>query len=248
MKKKVSFVFTTMLFMAVSVSPIYAAEGHHGHSHNNNGALLGDVLEVKEKLPGEVAPYVGEAVYEHENVSLRLADIVVNVTSPLDQSWRSTYTDYYNQANNAVERADDGLSSEFGINFLSVAQPHWSSSSTTSSALLNEARNEHGLNYAGSKKADVMIAFSGRTPSDNSGITGIATLGNAYSAVFDNGYSTNAETTQHEAGHMYGLRHDQDESGSNYGGSCVMTATGFGFIDRFDAGHRADWAAAKNKY
>lgn len=141
------------------------------------------------------------------------------------------------------------MKEQFGINFLSVAQPLWQSSSTTSSGLLNDARNKHGSTYNGNQKADIMIAFSGLKPSDNSNIAGIATLGNPYSTIFDNGYSTNAETTQHEAGHMYGLRHDEEESGSNYvGKTCVMTAVGFGFIDRFCKGHHADWYAARNEY
>lgn len=246
MKKKLAILFASLLLL-VSASPMYAA-GHSGHDHDINAAV-NNTLEVKLKIPGQAVPYVGEAIFEYDRPAFRMASITVNVTSPVDQKWRSTYQNYAYEANRVVTRAGTALKEQFGINFLSVAQPLWQSSSTTSSGLLNDARNKHGLTYNGNQKADIMIAFSGLKPSDNSNIAGIATLGNPYSTIFDNGYSTNAETTQHEAGHMYGLRHDEEESGSNYDGkNCVMTAVGFGFIDRFCKGHHADWYAARNKY
>lgn len=201
-------------------------------------------VQVKRKLPNETfkAFYVGEPVYEHENPAVRLASIDVDVTSPCDDEWRNAYSNYAYQANRAVERADDELYSEFGIDFYSVSQPIWSSSSTTSEALLEEAFDEHGLTYDDTETADIMIAFSGETPSDDSSITGVTYFSYPYSTIFDNGYSMNAETTQHEAGHMYALNHCEDESGSEYDGSnCVMTEAGFGHIGDFCDGHYDDW-------
>lgn len=181
--------------------------------------------------------------------AVMLASVTVNVSSPCDDEWRSTYTSYAYEANRAVERADDELGVEFGIDFRSVAQPIWSSSNTTSSGLLSEAKSEHGLTYSGSKTVDVMIAFSGVTPSDNSNITGVAYRSQPYTTIFDNGYSTNAETTQHESGHMYGMRHCEEEPGTGYDGSnCVMTAYGFGYIGSFCDGHYDDWDARSNWY
>lgn len=247
MTKRISVVFAMVLLLTFSANPVFAGSHQDGHSHDLHEHEFNDVTAVKQKVPGEVVPYVGEAIFEHEMPALRLADVIVEVTSPIDAQWRNTYTDYYFEANRAVERADDALIEEFGINFLSVAQPHWTSTSGNSSTILNNARNNHGLTYDGNKTADVMIAFSGRAPSDST-TAGRATINNAYSVIFDNGYDTNAETTQHEAGHMYGLRHDEDMTGSEYDGTdCVMTAVGFGFIDRFCDGHHRDWSAASRK-
>jgi len=114
---------------------------------------------------------------------------------------------------------------------------------------LTEAYSEHGLTYNSSKTADIMIAFSGVTPSDNSNTTGIGFVGTPGCVIFDNGYSTNAETVQHEVGHNYGLNHCQDETGSEYGDSdCVMTEVGFGYIGEFCTGHHDEWEDNKYKY
>lgn len=210
-----------------------------------------DKVLTKIKSPTDTLKIfdVGEPVYEHENPVVKLASVTVNVTSPCDEEWRASYSNWSYQANRAVERADDELDRRFGIDFYSVAQPLWSSSNTTSNGLLSEARSKHGLTYNSSQTADLMIAFSGVTPTNNSLITGSAYVSQPYTTIFDNGFSMNAETVQHEAGHMYGALHCHDESGSGYDGSdCVMTAEGFGNIDRFCNGHRRDWDVRSSWY
>lgn len=191
---------------------------------------------------------ISAPVYEHKSPSVRRTIYVVYVTSPCDDEWRSKYSSYMYEAGRTVERADDELYNKFGIDLYSVAQFPWDSSNTTSSNLLWEARSEHGLTYNGNLTAEMMIAFSGVSPSDDSNITGVGYMNQPYLIVFDNGYSMNAETTQHECGHTYGLAHCEDE-GSGYGDKgCVMTAVGFGHIGTFCTGHENEWSSSSNKY
>lgn len=216
----------------------------------DDSSSLVESVHAKLKLPNETsANNVSEPKYEHNNPNVRRTIYVVYVTSPCDDEWRSKYSSYMYEAGRTVERADDMLYDEFGIDLYSVAQFPWTSSSTTSSGLLDEAKSNHGLTYNGSLTAEMMIAFSGVTPSDDPYITGIANVGAPYLVVFDNGYDINAETTQHEVGHTYSLMHCESEIGSSYGDKdCVMTSVGFGYIDKLCTGHYTEWENNANKY
>lgn len=246
--KRMSLLFTGVILVIGLCIWVTNAPSTQEKDKSNPAAM-----EITQKLKYEYESSdmyeVSEPLYEHEAPSVRRTIYVVYVTSPCDDEWRSQYASYMYEAGRTVERADDELYNEFGIDLYSVAQFPWSSSSTTSSGLLNEAYSEHGLTYNGNQTAEMMIAFSGVTPSDNSNITGVAYVGLPYLVVFDNGYSMNSETLQHECGHTYGLNHCESEAGSSYGDSaCVMTAYGFGNIDQFCTGHYAEWANCANTY
>lgn len=181
---------------------------------------------------------VGEPVWE-DTVTSRAATIAVNITSPCDQSFRSRYSNYAYEANRVVERADDYLSQQFGIDFRSVAQPVWTSSGSSAEAILDSAKDKFGLTYNGTKSADIMMAFSGTKFGTT---TGIAYVGAPYGCMFDSGYDQNAKSCQHEFGHTYGLRH---HTGSD---SCVMKQGGPEYIDHLCSTHKNQWNNAKNKY
>lgn len=91
--------------------------------------------------------YIPKAINDMCNVAVtRSATISVPVTSPCDQKWRKKYPDNWMwQANRAVTRADDELTSRYGIYYYSVSQKIWNSSSTDSTALVKEAKKEWGL-------------------------------------------------------------------------------------------------------
>ena len=86
-----------------------------------------------------------EPNWEDSQVLSRAASINVNIQSPLESSWRSRYSDYYYQANRVVERIDDYLAKQFGIDFYSASQPNWSAGNTgNSGSVLADATNNVG--------------------------------------------------------------------------------------------------------
>ncbi len=186
---------------------------------------------------------VGEPVWE-DSVTSRAATISVSVTSPCDQRYRSQYSDYEYAANKVVERADDYIYKKFGIDFTSVAQPIWTSSGGNPTEMVEDARIKFGLTYNGNKTADLMMAFCGTLFQNSSGqlTLGMGAIGKPYACVFNDGYSQNAKTCQHEAGHTYGL---YDHTGS---GTCVMKQGGPDDIDTLCTSHETQWRSSKNKY
>ena len=58
-----------------------------------------------------------EPRYEDSLVTSKALTINVDINSPLESDWRNTYSNYYYEANRIVEKVDDYLSDEFGIDF-----------------------------------------------------------------------------------------------------------------------------------
>ena len=183
--------------------------------------------------------YIPKNINEFCNSQItRSASIAVPVTSPCDQKWRSKYPDNWMwQANRAITRADDELTSRYGIYFYSVSQKMWDSSGTTSDSLVKEAKSEWGLKDG----AKLMIAFTGRKMSDGT-MGQVSEIGKPYVIIINNGYNDNAETVQHEVGHCYGLKHRENDP------NCVMTAIGMGHIGQICSTHNNTWNKNKNKY
>jgi hypothetical protein len=177
---------------------------------------------------------IGEPLIENPSA---FATVVVGVVSPCDQNWRTRYSDWQYEANRAVERADDSLHTNFGIDYQSVAQREWNSGTLTSTYdLVRDARSQYGL----SNNADIMVAFSGK---DGGGTAGeVYAIGDPHSVIMDLGYTYNAETVQHETGHSYTLRHI---AGDN---NCVMTTSGFGHIDTFCSTHFTQWNDESSRF
>ena len=67
-----------------------------------------------------------EPRYEDSLVTSKALTINVDINSLLESDWRNTYSNYYYEANRIVEKVDDYLSDEFGIDFYTKSQPHWS--------------------------------------------------------------------------------------------------------------------------
>lgn len=187
---------------------------------------LHDYVPTKEEMNFLAEPYLS-----------RSTTIWVPVTSPCDQAWRNIYPNNWMwQANRAITNADNMLSNKFGIEFYSVAQKYWDSSSYSAEGLVAEAKNEWGLTNG----ASLMIAFTGKNDGNTMGI--VDAIGDPYVLILDHQYEYNRETVQHEVGHAYGLRH---RSGDN---NCVMTAVGMGHIDTICSTHEQQWRNNKNKY
>lgn len=181
-----------------------------------------------------------EPNWEDSHVLSRAASINVNVQSPLEDSWRSRYSDYYYEANKVVERIDDYLAKQFGIDFYSASQPNWSAGNT------NNANNalENATNQVGKGNADLMIAFAGPVADTGSSVTfGVAYLNQPYALVFDHSYTQNCKSAQHEVGHTYGLEHCTD--------NCVMKQgwdQNWSLFEHLCSAHNSQWSSAKNKY
>lgn len=203
-------------------------------------AKKGDIIVCNDEGARSILLPVGEPVYERSTVFSRAALFTVKITSPCDEEFRATFPNYGYEANRIIERVDDYLAREFGINFVSVAQPEWSSSSTSVNGLIYEAMNEHGLTYNGGSQADIMMAFSDGL----SGYTyGVATVGYPYGVIFHSNYNQNAKSCQHEFGHTYGLGHHTTS------GDCVMRqGSDTTQIDHLCPSHYNQWNGAKHKY
>lgn len=181
-----------------------------------------------------------EPNWEDSSVISRASSIQVNVQSPLETSWRNSYSDYYYQANRVVERIDDYLASKFGIDFYSTSQPHWSTKTTSSSSsVLSDATNN-----VGKGSADLMIAFAGSLVDTSTSATfGVAYVGQPYALVFDHSYTQNCKSAQHEVGHTYGLQHCTS--------TCVMKQgwdNSWSLFEHLCSSHNSQWNSAKNKY
>lgn len=189
---------------------------------------------------------VGAPVDESLSPLSRAATVLVYVTSPCDAEFRAKYpSSWAYQANAAVERADDGLYDLYGIDYLSVSQQSWSSSGSTMSALLTNAKTSCGLTYNGNLTADLMIAFTGKTTTDR--YIGLANVSAPYALIKDGGYDQNAACVQHETGHTYGCSHADKKWDTDT--ECIMYKyLTLENIDTFCADHDAVMQSHKNDY
>jgi len=172
--------------------------------------------------------------------------VVVYINEPCDEEWRARYgANWMYWANYAVEVADDYLYQQFGIDYYSVAQNIWYSSSTTPSALLVEADQEVGRTNG----ADIMVAFTGQTYGSTLGV-GYINYGG--SLIFDYRSSWNGITVRHETGHNYGLAQWPPTDGSYHctRSTCLMCPTRSGLTGNTTlcADHRSEWFNKRLRY
>jgi len=238
MAKRVLALFVSVLLITSLSVPAFAAD-----SKGELTICTGEQMNLKATplLPNS------EPRYEDLQINSLVASISVNVTEPCDQLFRDTYSSYAYEANRTVERTDDYLYDEFGIDFTSVAQPLWTSpDSTDPQTLIDDAIADHGLTYNGTQTADIMMAFSGADAvSGSSTVFGVTYTGDPYACMFDNGYTQNCKSCQHEFGHTYGLGH---HTGT---GACVMKQGWDLNWDNFEhlcTTHWDAWDDAKNNY
>ncbi len=173
-----------------------------------------------------------------EPIGVRLASITVYINEPCDEEWRNDYpSTWAYRADNAIEWADNKLYDWFGIDYISVAQNQWSSSSTTDSALLQEAIDDIGKTNG----ADIMVAFTGQNVS---GSAGLGRIGSGFSLVEDNGSTNNGIIARHETGHNYGLRHCDE------GTQCLMVEDRgmYTYYDQLCSTHNTQWDNNKNDF
>lgn len=163
------------------------------------------------------------------------AGVTINIISPCDEEWRNRYSNSWMwEVNQAVEGADDYLTSQFGINYLCVAQNYWTSPNGYNySQLLNDAISKLGLGSNG----EIMIAFSAQT----NVVGGVGKTSQPYCLVFDQGRNANIHVTQHETGHCYGLSHCPENT------ACLMSiGNNYRFSNQLCSSHHSQWSA--NRY
>lgn len=237
MIKKIFALFVSVLLITSLSVPAFAID-----SKGKAVICTGEAMNLKAMplLPNS------EPRYEDSQINYLVASIGVNVTEPCDQLFREIYSSYAYEANRIVEKTDDYLSDEFGIDFTSVSQPLWTSpDSTVPGTLLNDAITDHGLTYNKSLTADIMMAFSGANTTTSTSTTfGITSALNApYACIFDHDYNQNAKSCQHEFGHTYGLGHCSD--------TCVMKQgwdLNWTLFEHLCTDHWDDWDTAKSNY
>ena len=236
MKKKiVSIMLTMAVIMATNITAFAAEESPI------------EELEICYQSPINTCENfdVGEPIDESLMPRARAATITVKVTSPCDVEFRNNYSDWAYQANRALERADDGLYALYGIDYQSVAQIYWTSSGSTMEELLDDAKTKHGLNYEGSKTADLMAAFTGKTV--ESGVLGVAYTSIPYALIKDGGYDQNAACAQHETSHTYGCSHQGSQWDNDT--SCIMYRyLRTNNIDKFCTSHDSVMDSNKDRY
>lgn len=140
MKKIVSLLLAGTLMASLSVPALAVTSDTLGEAEyyvqqgtwteedqlKSSGVVLGDSFEEGDFCiqtgiwdENDASPKLGlpntEPRYEDSVVTSRALTINVDVNSPLEEEWRSTYSSYYYEANRIVEKVDDYLYDEFGI-------------------------------------------------------------------------------------------------------------------------------------
>lgn len=187
-----------------------------------------------------------EPRYEDAFLTSKALTINVDINSPLESQWRNTYSGYYYEANRIVEKVDDYLNDEFGIDFYSVNQPLWSFSTSSTGITAVQAALDDAIDNYGTGTGDLMIAFAGPIgDSGSSAIFGATYRDYPYCILLDHDYYQNCKSTQHEVGHAYGL----DECSSS--SACVMRQgadTNWNLFNHLCSTHRTEWDNAKQNY
>ncbi len=187
-----------------------------------------------------------EPRYEDSTITSRALTINVDINSPLEAEWRNTYSSYYYEANRIIEKVDDYLNDEFGIDFYTKSQPHWSFSTSSTGKTAVKAALDDAIDSHGTGSADLMIAFAGPIGDVGSNaIFGATYKGNPYCILLDHDYYQNCKSTQHEVGHAYGL--DECTSSS----ACVMrqgSDTSWNWFNHLCSADHTRWDNAKDNY
>ena len=263
-----AFITSCLLIACVSAAPVSATEVTEHDEYvliecgTNEDPLQNDASVVNMNALKTIACGTTDAPPTNSTLSLpaqeprwedsvvqsRVAAIHIDVQSPIEDSWKQTYSSYYYEANRVIETIDDYLSDEFGIDFYSVRQPNWSTEETIGENVIYDA-----IAHVGKGDADIMIAFigpvaDGYTPEGYQYLFGIATVGQPYAVVFDHNYRQNCKTGQHEVGHTYGLC-----PVAHCTRTCVMRSgwdngTEWNYFNHLCTEHWNQWNTAKNKY
>ncbi len=230
--------------VVVSTSISVLANEKHVFSSENLNFQMGEWNESNRNT--QLAMPNSEPRYEDSEITSRALTIRVNINNPLEDDWRSTYSSYYYEANRIIEKVDDFLSDEFGIDFYTLSQPHWSFSTTKTGKAAATAAIEYVAENYGLGNADMMIAFTGPIADvSGSACFGVTTSALPFCLVFDHAYNQNCKSTQHEVGHAYGLTECYGTS------NCVMKQgadTAWNWFENLCSGHRNAWDSVKNTY
>jgi hypothetical protein len=137
----------------------------------------------------------------------------VRTTQVLDQGWVNRYSTSYMWESRETVREASAIFQQFGISLYSSSQRYWTHNFTNGAnpeRMLEHAVNQHGLHGG----ARLMFAYTTVTFANPNHMGG-AWFWEPYAIIScRRDRNTNAFTTQHETGHMYGRDH--------CGRSCVM--------------------------
>lgn len=134
----------------------------------------------------------------------------VNVKIVVDQAFKDKYSNWEDKARNAVERADNKMADEFGIDFLIREVGSWSSKPGGSTC----TEQHDDLGDVGFNGRDLIFGFTGKNVPDAAGCAPI--LGRR--AVIE-GHANQYQwiIVRHEASHLFGAkdRYINGELGTN---------------------------------
>lgn len=170
---------------------------------------------------------------------LKKGSVIVNVKTMCDTKYQKLHKkDWKIRAKLITIDATEKLYDRFNIYFnVKKAVKYKSNSSNNPFTLLKKLRKK----YKPGKKADMVVAFSGKKPKYIAGITYIGKIAEGPRIlVFASSYNSETETVQHEIGHTYSLNHCNKH--------CVMAGEGFGYLNKFCKVHKKHWKETRTYY
>lgn len=170
---------------------------------------------------------------------LKKGCVVVTIKTMCDKAYQKIHKkDWKVRAKMITVKATEKLYSKFNIHYIvKKGVAYKSANSQDAYTLLKKFTSK----YKPGKKADMIVALSGKNPQHIAGITYMGQIsGGARVLVFASTFEAEAETVQHEIGHTYNLNHCNR--------SCVMTGEGFGYINKFCPDHKKQWKTNRTYY
>lgn len=173
------------------------------------------------------------------STKLKKGCVVVNVKTVCDKQYQKLHKDDWKvRAKKVTKKGTKALYSEFNIYFKpKKAVSYTSKKSSNEETLLKDFVKKNKI----SGSVDMIVGLSGREPKGVAGITYLGKVsGGPKVLIFATTYNSEAETIQHEIGHTYDLDHCKKK--------CVMTASGFGYLNKFCTKHKKQWKANRKYY
>ncbi len=204
--RRVSVALLTLAALGISLPSSVAAGDPHAKPWWGNGEKL-QFAPTGSVAAQNIALNDSPPVYEdQENVGSQVTVYINWIKGAGDDEWRSHYgSSWDDKINAAVERADDEMYGQFGIDFRIWAYKAWDTypnGPRTCDSIMTELKNDVGV--GATNGGDTVVGYTGGTISNAAGCSV------AHYALLEIQGSTIAEekynewvTTQHEYGHLY---------------------------------------------
>lgn len=188
----------------------------------------------------EITSIDSQYLYEEPELDTKLKAgcVVVNVKPKVDAAYKKLHTDWKARAKKLTKKGTKDLYDEFNIYFkVGTAGSCTTINSTNAEKIYIDFANNNTV----SGSTDMIVGISGRKPKNTAGISYLGKVsGGPRVLIFATTYKSEAETVQHEIGHTYDLEHCNS--------NCVMTAAGFGYLNKYCAKHRKEWNKNRKYY